>query len=562
MQIKYHFFEKSYVFLAFAGLICSCVEDKYDLSKDIELKVSFSDEGLTLPESNSSALQLEQIMDLSEGGQLTTDSDGNYLFYKKCSDMSSTTITVGQGSLCDATEATCIYRFKQDEALETEVKSGKYNTATMRFSTGVWPQYSPDRMEASIRELTYITTPLTIDIVIMFENVSDFAPSISEIRYRVPSFYDIEDESDLVETNVSVSGLHRHSIRTRGVNFGAALRDGDVLSYNQSTGEITMKGEIRLDCTINTAHMDEYEASEDPQMTMRITTGTLGTNEVTGRFYKQESIEIEPITFDDLPDVVTDEEVVIDIENPVVRLTVDNEVPSGAFVNATLTGIRGGTRISGLNIGSDYGTDTIYFGPQAVETIWISRRKTEVPDSVRENVVIDNIMTLLEKMPDEIRIDAVACTDSSAAVTLGLNKDYMVRPAYELAVPLKIGKDMKLVYKKEADGLHRQLKNISVERLVLTATAINSIPLDLNMAITAKDRLGNVIDGIELEQDRQIEAMGETEVELHITGSRDDFARLDKIELTAYATANEQMSGQRLNESQALILENVRITVK
>lgn len=562
MQIKYHFFKICYVFGAFAGLMCSCVEDKYDLSKDIELKVSFSDNGLTLPESNSSALQLDQIIELSENGQLTTDTNGNYLFYKKCDDMDATIINVGQGSLCDATEENYVYHFKEDPSLETEIKNEKYNTATIKFTTGVRPQYSPDRMESCIRELTYITTPLQIDIEIIFENVSDFAPSISEIRYEVPSFYDLEDESELVETNVSVSGQHRHSIHTKGVNFGAVMRDGDVLHYDQATGEITMQGEIKLNCTINTAHMDEYETSEDPRMKMRITTGTLGTNEVTGRFDKQENIEIDPIVFDDLPDVVKDEEVVIDIENPIVRLTVDNEVPSGAFVNATLTAMRDGVEISQLKIGGDYGTDTIYFGPQAVETVWISQQTTEIPDSVRENVVVDNIMTLLKKMPDEIKIDGLARTDSNAIVTMGLNRDYKVQPKYELSVPLMIGKDMKLVYRKEINNLHRQLKNVSVERLGMTATAVNSIPLDLNVAITAKDESDNMIDGIVLEQDKQIVAMGESEVELSITGNRDDFNRLDKIEIKAYATANEQMVGLQLNERQALILENVRITVR
>jgi len=544
------------------GIICSCVEDKYDLSKDIELKVSFSDDGLTLPESNSSAMLLEQIIELSENGQLITDNMGNYLFYKQCSDMAPTIVNVGQGSLCNATEENYIYHFKQDPTLETEIKSEKYNTATMKFTTGVWPQYSSDRMTSCIRELSYITTPLRIDVEIMFENIDEFAPYIYEIRYQVPSFYDLVDESELIETNVSVNGRHRHSIRTKGVDFKAALRDGDVLHYNQTTGEITMKGQIKLACIINTAHMNEYEALDDPCMRIRISTGTLGTNEVSGRFDKQESITIEPIVFDDLPDVVKDEEVVIDIENPVVRLTVDNEVPSGAFVNATLTSMRDGVQTAQLNIGADNGTDTIYFGPQAMETIWLSRQKTEIPDSVRENVVIDNIMTLLEKMPDEIRIDGWARTDSNSIVTMGLNREYRVQPKYELAVPLKIGKNMKLVYKNEIDNLHKQLKKVCVERLQVKATAINNIPLDLEATIIPKDESGNMIEGIALEQDKLIAAMGESDIELNITGSENDFDRLDKIEIKAYATSNEQMVGQALNEKQALVLKNIKLTVK
>ena len=558
-----HFFLKTFcVVFAFSIQLCSCVDEKYDLNRDIELKVSFSDNGLILPESNSAAIELEQIIELNENGQLITDEDGNYMFYKLGNDLTPTTMTLGQGSLCNAVEENYIYHFREDPTLETTIKSDKYNTATMTFSTGVSPQYQPDRITSGVREFEYITSPLRIDIDIMFENMSEFASAISEIRYQIPSFYDLTDEGELVERNVSTRGQHRHTINTKGVNFKAALRDGEALGYNPETGEITMRGEVKMYCKVNTAHMDEYEALDDPRLRIRITVGTLGTNEVRGRFYQKEQINIDPITFDDLPDVVSDDEVVIDIENPVVRLTVDNEVPAGAFVNATMKSVRNGVETAQLQIGDENGTAPIYFGPDAIETVWLSREKMEIPDSVRENVVIDNIMTLLKKMPDEITVDGWAHTDSSTAVTIGLNRDYTVRPRYELAVPLKIGKNMKLVYKKDMDNLHSKLKNIDVEQFRMKATAKNNIPLDLEMEITPRDAAGNIINGIVLEQSQKIKAMGNTDVELTLYGCPADFSELETIELKAYATSNEKMAGQQLNKKQALMMENVKVTVK
>lgn len=542
--------------------MAACVDDKYDLNKDIDANLSFSEGGIILPISSTGDMKLSQVMELEENGQLKTDDSGNYYFHKTGTTTSETTIKIGYGSICNTAEKNHIYYFKEDPALESNVKYPEYNINTMKFTVKVQPPYAPDKLGQHVRELCYVHTPMDIVIEFLDNNIAEFAPYISEIKYTVPSYYDLEDESDLIQRNVKTNAFNYHRIRCKGVNFKAALKNGEVAGYDNKTGQITFKGEIKIECYIDYAYMDRYAKIDNPFIQMRTSVGSLTTDKVEGRFENRQYVDVEPITFENLPDMVNDKEVVIDIENPVVRLTVDNEVPARALINATMKAYRDGKETARLKIGEAYGTDSIKFEGGKKQTVWVSRIPTAIPDTVNGNVVIPDMMKLLTIMPDKIEIDGWAHTDSSQVVTMGLNKEYHVYPTYELTAPIVMGKNMKLVYRKSADNLHSKLKNLEVSQITMSAKAKSTIPLDLTTTMTAKDENGNTIENIRLKQEQTIKGMSESDITLTMTGSIEDFQRVHSIEITAYGDCNETLAGQPLNENQAIRLEEIKITVK
>lgn len=542
--------------------ITGCMDDTYDLSKDFEIQLAFDSDGVTLPTSSTGDIKLSQVMELEKDGQLKTDVEGNYLFYKSGKTKEETTISVGYGSICNTAETNYTYHLKQDPALQTTVKYPEWNINTMQFTTKVSPDYKPDKLGSHVRALDYVDTPMAIVVELLDNNISGFAPYISEIRYSVPSFYVLEDKSELVETQVRTNQLHYHAIRCKGVDFNAAQKEGEAAAYDSKTGQIIFKGEVKIECKIDFAYMDVYDATDDPHINIRVTMGSLTTDRVTGRFDKSEWVDIEPITFDDLPEMITDKEVVIDIDNPVVRLTINNEVPARALVNATLKAYKDGTESARLHIGETYGTDSIKFEGGRKQTVWISRKPTEIPDTVAGNVVVSDIMSLMKTMPDKIEIDGWAHTDSSQTVTMNLNHEYKVQPTYELVAPLIIGPDMKLVYTKETDGLRSKIKNLEISKLTLTGKVKNSIPLDLTATMTAKDEKGNEIKEIVLEQNQTIKGMGETNITLTLAGTPENFKNMDRLEIKAYAESNGEMAGHALNENQALRIEDIKVTVR
>lgn len=547
--------------MPFVFLLTGCIDDKYDLKKDIDTSISFSESGITLPVSSTSDMKISQVIDLEENGQLKTDNEGNYYFYKSGKTEEEITVSIGYGSICNTVETDYTYHLKQDPTLETKPRYPEWNINTMNFTTKSIPNYSPDRLGTHVRALDYVDTPMSIVIELLDNNIVDFAPQIAKIKYSVPSFYVLEDESELTRTDIWMNHHNTHIIRCKGVDFNAALKDGEVAYYDNKTGQIHFKGEIKIECDIEYAYMDTYNTIDDPYINIRTTVGSLTTDKVTGRFEKSEHVDVEPITFEGLPDLINDEEVVVDLDNPTVRLTIDNEVPARALINATMKAYRDGKETATLKIGEAYGTDSIKFEGGEKQTVWISRKPQVVPDTVSGNVVIPEMMNLLTVMPDKIEIDGWAHTDSSQIVVMGLNKRYHVTPTYELFAPLVMGKNMKLVYTKTMNDLHDKLKKLEVSTIIFTANATSNIPLDLTATMTATDKQGNPIENIKLEQSQTIRGLAESTITLALTGSTDDFQRIYSMELKAYAECNEAMEGQQLNENHAIRLNNIKVTI-
>lgn len=546
--------------IAMVSATAACVDNTYDLNKDIDVKWGASENGITLPTSSTSDIQLHQVMELEKNGQLQTDANGNYYFQKTGTTTKETTIGIGLGSICNTVETNFNYHLKDDPTLKIENKYPDMNISTIDFTIKSRPEYHPDNLGEHVRDLYYVHTPMVIAIDFFDNNISKLIPHIEKIKYTVPSYYVLEDENELIQTDVWMDHFNHHTIKCKGVDFKAALKAGEVARINNKTGQLEFKGEIKMECFVDHAYMDEYEKIKDPFIQIRTTIGSLTTDKVEGRFEKSEYVEVEPITFENLPDMINDEEVVIDIENPVVRLTVDNEVPARALINATLKAYRDGKETASLKIGEAYGTDSIKFEGGTKQTVWVSRIPTAIPDTVNGNVVIPEMMNLLKVMPDKIEIDGWAHTDSSQVVTMGLNKKYHVYPTYELFAPLVMGKNMKLVYTKTMDDLHDKLKKLEVNKITFTTNATNNIPLDLTATMKAMDQQGNPIENIRLEQSQTIEGLAESKITLTLTGNTDDFQKMYSMELKAYAECNETMAGQPLNENQAIRFDNIRVT--
>ena len=63
--------------LSLFGMV-SCVDNDYDLSKDIDMSVTVGGNDLTIPASDTKDITLEKIFDLEEGSAVQADSEGNY----------------------------------------------------------------------------------------------------------------------------------------------------------------------------------------------------------------------------------------------------------------------------------------------------------------------------------------------------------------------------------------------------------------------------------------------------------------------------------------------------
>ena len=554
-------------------LLQSCITDDYNFS-DIDVEIAFSPDGFVIAGENSADVPLSQVIDLEEDGELIVDSlTGDYLFYQKKDDMDTTWVQIGQGSICSAKVTYHEFSMKDEEHITYEPSKRFPGYGNLTFETTIDPQFEMDAMPDAMVDICEVLTDMTLDITADFSDLAG-AQYIESLTFELPSFFYVTDPSDLTLKNVKINEPFSHTIHLSGVNFKhSPLKEGEVLHFDNQTHFLDVQGVVKVKGTIKNIKYAELQAREDPILYFNFMQGEMNTECVTGRFDKREEIEIEPVSFDNLPEFIRDEEVVIDVENPILRLILENQVPATVSLNAALQGIRDGQVISTLNIGDDYGTHAISFeGPSGTDTIhttelWISRIPTEIPEGVKENIVIPGIMDIVRTMPDEITLKATAKTDSSETITMSLIKDYMAIPRYELIVPLKMGPNMKIVYKKELDDLQSSLKYVDATSISLTATATNNLPLDLYTSCQAYDVQGKLIEDLRYTLPTStdvIPGLGTKDLNIGIenTSTTDNaLQRIDRIVLKAYATSSESLKGQTLNKNQNLRLDHITLTL-
>lgn len=549
------------------ALFTCCVTDKYDLEKDTSLGLSFSEKGFLIAGQSDIDIPMSQIVELNDSSELMVDHEtGDYLFYKCKDDMDTLSVFVAHGSLCNGTYNELSFPLQNNEAV-TLTPSIRYpDYGTLEFVSTIEPSYSPDILKESIRELLYLTTSLYVDIEMGFENLAGFG-YLDEISYELPSFYVTDHPEELMEKNVSVNGLHSHSIHVAALDFSQdKLLPNERIGIDPVTHQLVLKGEVRIKGKVKMANRKDFEQAANPTIHYRVMIGTLGTFAVRGRFYQHESVDISPIEFGTLPDFIKDEEVIIDVENPILKLSLYNEVPADISLHGLLQGFRDDEVISTLQIGSEFQQPSISFpGPEfggngRKSNIWISRVPVkDLPDSVTENVVMPDIMNLVRRMPDKIVANVYAVTDSNKVTTLSLSEHYNVVPSYELVAPLTFGKDMQIVYNKEFGGLNDKLKELNISEIELSAKAENKIPLDLDFSIKALD-----IDSIEIKGFDyvlpQLAANSTQEICIKVKTANDNnlFRLLDQLHLKIYARSSEKLQGNRLNRNQNLYLSNIK----
>lgn len=565
-------------------LLSACFTDKYDFDKEFSLGISTTEDGFYLPKESDIDIPMSQLIELSDSSELTVDAEtGNYLFYKKKDSMDTISVSLQRGSLCGGTLDELDFPLHQNSAVVLTPNKRNPEFASLAFETVIMPSFDPDQLKDAIRELFYMHVNLDIDVTMNFNHIEGFS-YINELVYEVPFFFVVADESELIEKNVRAEGLHNHKIHIVGVDFSrTSAYEGDKIGINPTSHKLEMRGGVRVKGSVKTVNVASFEAAADAQINYRVMVGTLGTLGVTGRFDQRERVSIDPLEFDDLPDFIKDEEVSLDIENPLIRLSLWNQMPADISLNAVLTGMRDEKAISTLSIGADYGTEDIVFhGPdfgtgEAVQTnIWVSRVPVEqLPDSVDKNVTVPEVMNIVRHMPDAIYIDAYARTDSTKVFTLSLMDEYKAVPRYEMYVPLKMGRDMKIVYNKDFENLNKSLKHIDLNEIVITAQAENHLPLDLSMKMEAYDCDGQEISGLTYDlpdtenpipgQKRfamPADAISNITIGIRNAGRENALQQLDHLRLKLYATSSAALEGQYLNRNQNLQLRNIKVMLK
>ncbi len=473
-------------------LVTGCTNSDYDFN-EIDATMGFGGDGLELPASSTMDIPLKDVLDLEENGSVKLDDEGNYLFQLTGSGSSEANPKIEPIRLEGRS-----YNTNIPISLSASAKATRSLTASSVIPEVKEKMFEYHGVDKSVKSLTKANMkPVTMKLTLGFSGISSVISKIKKATLTLPGYLslsrvvgdgngmpiptspridiaDISTSRDLVLTITSNELLFSEqdaygtlSIAEDGKidmdgYFGLKIDDFE-LTGTPSTANMSIAAKVEVENIELTSATGVF----DPEVNF----GTLGEVDVTG-----------------VPDFLSDDNVVADLANPQILLTINNEMNVAATVKATVTATKSGQTTATVQL------PEMYIEKNSVSPttqICICREKTpELTAQYGEKNVyaVSNLSTLINKIPDHVSIGNVeARADQSKEATVEFGKPYHITPSYEVYAPLAFGKDAVIEYSDQFDGWNDDIDDLELSEntyVRLTADAISKVPAALILEAT------------------------------------------------------------------------------
>ena len=473
-------------------LVTGCTNSDYDFN-EIDATMGFGGDGLELPASSTMDIPLKDVLDLEENGSVKLDDEGNYLFQLTGSGSSEANPKIEPIRLEGRS-----YNANIPISLSASAKATRSLTASSGIPEVKKKMFEYHGVDKSVKSLTKANMkPVTMKLTLGFSGISSVISKIKKATLTLPGYLSLNrvvgDGNDMpipTSSRIDIADISTSRDMVLTITSNELLfseQDAYGTLSIAEDGKIDMDGyfglkidDFELTGTPSTANMSiaakvEVENIEltsatgvfDPEVNF----GTLGEVDVTG-----------------VPDFLSDDNVVADLANPQILLTINNEMNVAATVKATVTATKSGQTTATVQL------PEMYIEKNSVSPttqICICREKTpELTAQYGEKNVyaVSNLSTLINKIPDHVSIGNVeARADQSQEATVEFGKPYHITPSYEVDAPLAFGKDAVIEYSDQFDGWNDDIDDLELSEntyVRLTADAISKVPAALILEAT------------------------------------------------------------------------------
>lgn len=555
--------------LSFPLWTVSCVDNKYDLDKDIDMTVNVGGEHLTIPAGSSDTAYLSKIIEVEEGDILQPDAATRVYHLTKKDDINVEPTTVNEVTISSAnTDLT-------KELVGTGSSASASITTDLEEENNLTAKASD--IDEALIELGALEseTPAILTLKFSFDgDLAYEAVTAKDLKIKLPDFLvfkegEVEDGNTLT-LNEILSETPKE-LEVIGYQFGIKAGEGEKPDENRTItidGKVTMKGQVV------TSGMG---GSGSLTMTMHVTLGEMTANSVTGVIQPNIDAETTNIELNDLPDFLKDEETRLDISNPVILLRANNPLETPVEVDAVLTPMKDNAQIDGkeVKVGSGNGKTPVVLA-SGENVIALSRTGESSLEGVTANVKVEDMNNLLETIPDDIEVDLKPVVRYEEYYTAELGIAYEMPSSYEVDVPLSFEQGLNIVYNDSIQDLNKDLNDldkVGLKNVKVILSVDNAIPLKLQLKaenVQIKDVYGNELSAVKktIEEDKQYvaeSADGEkpatSELVLNLTS--DDTAFLSKIDRICFkiTAVTGTTTGVPLKDTQWLKVTSIKLSV-
>lgn len=480
--------------IAFSG----CTDSDYDFS-GIDMTFGLGGDGLTLPVSSTDTIKLADVLDLDGSECVVVKPNGDYVFEQVGDDVAPAhpqidMITISQSSL----ESTGI----PVTIVPVSAGIGEVNvSAEGEMLNFTYKGAKP----ADVVSLDHVGVDASMTLNISFPDVMKIAGlSVDEMVVELPSFMEISNVNSSTQYTLNGSRLVFYNIPTNsGLSFTASIKGLNFKASDTSLGSIkiegnniVLKGQVKagLDITLNNPNISSSASGE---ITASLHLGDIQLQSATGRF--KPSIDLDNlgnVNVTGVPDFLTDGNVVVDLYNPQILLSISSDMNVQGLISGTITAVKDGVNTATVAV------NDIRVKPEGVTNICICRRSESIDASQFDEVrVVDNLSDLIRTIPDRIEFSADAEADASQTSSFVFGKSYTIKPSYSIEAPITFDKDAKIVYTDTISDWNNDIKDLELaddSYINLSTTIENRVPAYLGVKVEPVDVDGNVMSENEI----------------------------------------------------------------
>ena len=596
----------------------SCVDDSYDLSKDIDMTITVGG-NLGIPGGGTEEFTLEDIMDLDDPDNSVLQADpvtGEYKLLKSSSeetsvhidavtitgesDQSHQTLTFNtpiDGTLTsDVNDLQIHFDFENDDITDDIVTLSE---ADVNCDAIMILDYS----ETTTGDVGALTLKKGFEIEIAVQGQKEQQGKDNTLVINITDKGNAREQFEVVESDATLGNqtirFKKDEVIQRGDKLEIPITISRIQNIPTNQG-LTSVGHFVINTTISAKGTASIPAGGNSDVTINLNIGaepaTVTLESATGKVNPNIDIDIDPVTIDDVPDFLNEDNNTLDIKNPCIMLSVTNDAPVNVNIKADIIRSKDGNQDYTLQIGVP--EEDASKPENADKRIILAKGSKDNPvtttyylsrvamPGVDNNIELgEDIYNLIKTIPDEIRlenVEAKALQNEEYTITLGeTGADYLVNTTYELNAPLQFGPDLVINYNDTINDWQSDLEDISIRTAYVEMDAINGIPLNFKLDAQAIDVNGNVYPNVTVNPVQGTIAAGlkitdgngtatvseptTSKVVLEIACESGEMADLDGLIINFEANAENLTPEQRnatLNKGMTLKLDNIRIRIE
>lgn len=557
----------------------ACTDNDYDFN-EIDSTVGIGGEWLEIPSMSTEIIPLKDVLELEENGCVVEDEvTGDYVFRQDGANVAPVhpfieKITVAeQTSVSNDVElvfssqtGSRSYSRAMRAGGETLVADGWLQAFTYEGSV---PKEVVDLSSAEVMS--------EISLKINFDGVRSVVNKFDRIVIAMPSFMTLSSVncgghafelsgSELILNNVSTSSGLNITANVTSLNF----KDNDSTygSISLSGGKINLDGKVYIkavatNINIGAGGTTGYKISSTMSM------GRFVVNAATGKFKPEIALsDLGNITVSGIPDFLQGGNVVVDLYNPQIKLTITNDMSVPGMLDGVIKSYKNGQLLATVNV------NDIPIDADRTSTICICRRAEGI-SGFDHIIVNDDLSKLIETIPDNITFSANAAADSNNEYRFELGRNYTVQPVYKVDAPIAFGENASIEYRDTLDGWNDDIKDFelsegsyinlsaNIKSCVPAYMAVEAVPVDASGNAISPEELSVVVEGtVEASKDGITETTSPFNIKISQNG-KGAMKKLDGIVFVVSGKANGAngaVTGITLNaQKHSLKIDGIKI---